>query len=100
EAPTGIPPAGTVPRGRAGGWGIGGATACFVLAPVAAGLMPPTTGGNAEDGVALAAIHAKVSSAPPTELGAGPVAGSAAVHALVDALEPSLVTLSVTGVHG
>jgi putative serine protease PepD len=94
------PPTG--PRGRTGFWIIGGATACFVLALVAASLIVTTTGGNDDTGVATA--QNPVASAPTTEAGPGQadprVVGRSTVEALVDSMAPSTVALRVVGSAG
>jgi putative serine protease PepD len=103
SSPVGTPTApaavAAVPRGRAGTWIVGGATACFVLALVAASLMITTTGGSDDDG-ASAVPSRSLSSAPTTEAGGGPVADRSTIPALVGSISHSTVALQVTGPTG
>jgi S1-C subfamily serine protease len=99
-APTAFQSPPTGPRGRTGYWIVGGATACFVLALVAASLIVTTTGGNDDTGVATP--RNSISSAPTTEAEPGRVklAPRSTVDALVDSVAPSTVALRVSGSAG
>ena len=82
-----------LPRGRTTTWIIGGATACFLIALVAAGFAVSATGGD--DGASGTPAPMHLNSAPTTEVGAATVVAASKVDTLVDAVEPSTVALRV-----
>jgi putative serine protease PepD len=99
----GLPgPEGDAPlnRVRSGAWIIGGATACLVLALVAAGLALVATGTAEQQSSDTTPETATFVGAPTTDPGVGPMAGSAAVAAMVSSIRPSTVALRIHGPTG
>jgi len=90
------PPAHDRPaRDRSGPWLVGGATACVIVALVAAGLVVATT--NRSDGGSASTLpsQASLTDVPTTEPGIGPVASSPIVASMVEAIRPSTVALLI-----
>ncbi len=83
------------PRDRTGPWIVGGATACLVLALVAAGLVVATT--NRPDGSSTGPSPklASLTDVPTTEPGVGRVASAAAIASMMTAVLPSTVALII-----
>ena len=81
-------------------WIIGGATTCFVLALVAAGLIMTTTGAptasSSDPGIHITTLAAS----PTTEAGSRSGLGASGMQALVSTIGPSTVALIMKGQHG
>jgi len=87
-------------RPRSAPWVIGGATMCFVLVLVAAGVMISTT-GNADHSTtdSLQKLVAR-SVSPTTEPGTAYLPSAATVKGLVEAISPSTVAIISTAASG
>jgi putative serine protease PepD len=87
-------------RSRPVPWVIGGATVCFVLVLVAAGMVISVTGdADRAPTTSLQSLIAPEAS-PTTEPGTGALPSAAAVRSLVDQVSPSTVSIVSTGSWG
>jgi putative serine protease PepD len=94
----------TVPRAegrdRTGPWLVGGATACVIVALVAAGLMVTTTNGPEQDASTTVPDVASLTSAPTTEAGVARMASASAIAAMVASVRQSTVALTISSSSG
>ena len=81
------------PRDRTGPWLVGGATACVVVALVAAGLVVATTSSGSGGPATLPRLAAL--TVPTTEPGLKQLAPTAVITAMVAAVRPSTVALLI-----
>jgi putative serine protease PepD len=87
-------------RDRTGPWLVGGATACVIVALVAAGLMVTTTNGPEEDAATSVPDVASLTSAPTTEAGVARMASASAIASMVASVRQSTVALTITSSAG
>ncbi len=88
----GAPPA--LSHTRTGPWVVGGATVCFVLVLVTAGLVMASTGRADQSTPSTIPGVGSLTGAPTTEAGMAPVASSAE-QAILTSIRPSTVALVV-----
>lgn len=98
-APRPVAPPRSGPRDRTGPWVVGGATACLILALVAAGLVVATT--NGPDGRDTSpSERISLTDVPTTEAGAGRVPSPPTVAAMMARIRPSTVALIIRSANG
>ena len=93
------PPAGGGSRGRATSWIIGGATACFLIALVAAGLTISSTGGT-DDSAAGSRGPLRLDSPPTTEVATASFFSASRAEQMAADVAPSTVGLRVVRAGG
>ena len=87
-------------RDRTGPWLVGGATACVIVALVAAGLMVTTTNGPEQDASTTVPDVASLTSVPTTEAGVARMASVTAIAAMVASVRQSTVALTISSARG
>ncbi len=88
------------PTTRTGPWLVGGATACLIVALVAAGLMVSTTNRSDGGGSGTLPRLASLTDVPTTEPGVGQLPSTPTIAAMVAQIRPSAVSLIVDSASG
>ncbi|MGD0311122.1 MAG: S1C family serine protease [Acidimicrobiales bacterium] len=96
-SPQGLPR--TEGRDRTGPWLVGGATACVIVALVAAGLMVTTTNGPEQEATTVPDV-ASLTSAPTTEAGVARMAPASVLASMLASVRQSTVALTITSSRG
>ncbi len=98
-APRPVAPPRSGTRDRTGPWVVGGATACVILALVAAGLVVATTNGSDGPGTPPSG-RVSLTDVPTTEAGVGRVPSAPTVAAMTARIRPSTVALVMQSANG